>query len=110
MLLSTLILPAALVHDPMVSMSLLMAASLSFGLFTSNILAVTQTLAGPAAAGKWTGWQNMFGNFAGIVGPWLTGFIVDTTGQFLLAFVAVCAALVLGAVSYLAIVGDVKPV
>jgi MFS-type transporter involved in bile tolerance (Atg22 family) len=52
----------------------------------------------------------MFGNFAGIVAPWVTGRIVDVTGQFLLAFVAVCAALVLGAVSYLAIVGDVKPV
>lgn len=110
MLLSTLILPAALVHDPVVSMSLLMAASLSFGLFTSNIWAVTQTLAGPAAAGKWTGWQNMFGNFAGIVGPWLTGRIVDVTGQFLLAFVAVCIAMVVGALAYIVIVGELKPV
>jgi len=110
MLLSTLILPAALVHDPVISMSLLMAASLSFGLFTSNIWAITQTLAGPAAAGKWTGWQNMFGNFAGIVGPWLTGRIVDVTGQFLLAFVAVCVAMIIGAVSYIAIVGELKPV
>jgi ACS family D-galactonate transporter-like MFS transporter len=110
MLLSTLILPAALVHDPVVSMSLLMAASLSFGLFTSNIWAITQTLAGPAAAGKWTGWQNMFGNFAGIVGPWLTGRIVDVTGQFLLAFVAVCIAMIIGALAYIAIVGKLEPV
>jgi len=110
MLLSTLILPAVLVRDPVLCMALLIAASLSFGLFTSNIWAITQTLAGPGAAGKWTGWQNMFGNFAGIVAPWVTGRIVDVTGEFLLAFVAVCAALVLGAVSYLAIVGEVKPV
>jgi MFS-type transporter involved in bile tolerance (Atg22 family) len=105
-----LILPAVLVRDPMICMVLLIAASLSFGLFTSNIWAITQTLAGPGAAGKWTGWQNMFGNFAGIVAPWVTGRIVDVTGQFLLAFVGVCVALVLGAVSYLVIVGDVKPV
>jgi ACS family D-galactonate transporter-like MFS transporter len=52
----------------------------------------------------------MFGNFAGIVGPWLTGRIVDVTGQFLLAFVAVCIALVVGAASYLLIVGELKPV
>src|SRR5260370_14776153 len=110
MLLSRLILPAALVHDPMVSMSLLMAASLSFGLFTSNIWAITQTLAGPGAAGKWTGWQNMFGNFAGIVARWGTGRIVDLTRQFLLAFVAACPALVLGPVSYLLIVGELEPV
>jgi MFS-type transporter involved in bile tolerance (Atg22 family) len=110
MLLTTLILPAAIVHDPAISMMLLIVASLCFGLFTSNLWAITQTLAGPEAAGRWTGWQNMFGNFAGIVGPWLTGRIVDVTGQFLLAFVAVCIALVVGAASYLLIVGELKPV
>jgi ACS family D-galactonate transporter-like MFS transporter len=109
-LLTLLILPAALVRDPMVSMALLVAASLSFGMFTSNLWAITQTLAGPEAAGKWTGWQNMFGNFAGIVGPWFTGLIVDATGQFLLAFVAVCVALVVGAAAYGLIVGELKPV
>jgi len=109
MLLSMLILPAAMVRDPMFSMGLLMIASLCYGLFTSNLWAITQTLAGPQAAGRWTGWQNMFGNFAGIVGPWLTGRIVDVTGQFLLAFVAVCVALVVGAASYLVIVGELKP-
>jgi hypothetical protein len=35
---------------------------------------------------------------------------VDVTGQFLLAFVAVCIALVAGAMSYLVIVGELKPV
>ncbi len=110
MLLSTLILPVAIVRDPTVSMVLLIATSLCFGLFTSNLWAVTQTLAGPEAAGKWTGWQNMFGNFAGIFGPWFTGRIVDATGQFLLAFVAVCGALVLGAFAFGVIIRDLKPV
>jgi ACS family D-galactonate transporter-like MFS transporter len=110
MLLSTLILPAAMVHDPVVCMVLLIAASLSFGLCSSNIWAITQTLAGPAAAGKWTGWQNMFGNFAGIVAPWVTGRIVDETGQFLWAFAGVCGALAVGALAYVVIVGEVKPV
>jgi MFS family permease len=110
MLLSTLILPAAIVRAPAASMVLLIITSLCFGLFTSNLWAVTQTLAGPQAAGKWTGWQNMFGNFAGIFGPWFTGKIVDTTGQFLLAFVAVCGALVLGAFAFTVIVGEFKPV
>jgi MFS family permease len=110
MLLSTSILSVALVRDPAISMVLLLIASLCYGLFTSNLWAITQTLAGPHAAGRWTGWQNMFGNFAGIVGPWLTGRIVDVTGQFLLAFVAVCVALVVGAASYLVIVGELMPV
>ena len=110
MLLSTLILPAAMVRDPVISMVLLVITSLCFGIFTSNLWAVTQTLAGPEAAGKWTGWQNMFGNFAGIFCPWFTGFIVDATGQFLLAFVAVCVALVIGAFAFGVIVGELKPV
>ena len=110
MLLSTLILPAAMVRDATTSMVLLIITSLCFGLFTSNLWAITQTLAGPEAAGKWTGWQNMFGNFAGIFGPWFTGKIVDATGQFLLAFVAVCVALVIGAFAFSVIVGELKPV
>jgi MFS family permease len=111
MLLSaSMILPAAMVHDPTACMALLIGASLSFGLYSSNIWAITQTLAGPEAAGRWTGWQNMFGNFAGVVAPWVTGKIVDATGEFLLAFVGVCAALVVGALAVLVIVGDVKPV
>jgi len=110
MLLSTLILPAAMVRDATVSMILLIITSLCFGLFTSNLWAITQTLAGPEAAGKWTGWQNMFGNWAGIFGPWFTGRIVDTTGQFLLAFVAVCVTLVIGAFSFAIIIGEIAPV
>jgi len=110
MLLSTIILGAAVVRDPVISMALLVATSLTFGLFTSNLWAITQTLAGPEAAGKWTGWQNMFGNLAGLAAPWITGRIVDTTGQFLLAFVGVVAALVLGAFSFGVIVGELKPV
>jgi len=110
MLLSTLILPAAIVRDPTIAMVLLVVTCLCFGLFTSNLWAITQTLAGPKAAGKWTGWQNMFGNFAGIFGPWFTGKIVDSTGQFLLAFVAVVGALVIGAFAFTVVVGELKPV
>jgi ACS family D-galactonate transporter-like MFS transporter len=110
MLLSAaILLPAALVQDSSVCLALLIVASLSFGLFTSNLWAITQTLAGPEAAGKWTGWQNMFGNFAGIIAPWATGRIVDATGQFLLAFVAVSTALAIGAAACLVIVGELKP-
>ena len=109
-MLTTLIVPAAIVRDPVTCMALLVTACLSFGLFTSNIWAITQTLAGADASGKWTGWQNMFGNFGGIVAPYVTGVIVDKTGQFLLAFVGAGVALVLGAAAYLVIVGKVEPI
>lgn len=60
----------------------LFVAGCSFGVHMSNHWAVTQTLAGPAAAGRWTGLQNFVGNLAGVVAPTLAGFLVDRTGHF----------------------------
>ncbi len=110
LLLCTLVLPAAIVHSPWMCIALLTAACLSFGLCTSNHWAITQTIAGPPAAGKWTGLENAFGNLAGVAAPWITGVIVSATGQFFYAFVAVAVVLVLGALSFLFIVGPVSPV
>ena len=70
---------------------------------------ITQTIAGPAVAGKWTGMQNAFGNLAGVAAPWLTGTIVARTGAFYLAFVLVCAFSIAGAASFLFVVGRVEP-
>ncbi|MEI9976600.1 MAG: MFS transporter [Ignavibacteriota bacterium] len=55
--LSTMILPVALVRDETLAMALLMLACLWYGMFASNVWAITQTLAGPHAAGKWTAMQ-----------------------------------------------------
>lgn len=108
--LSTLMLPAAVLENQVAAMSLLIAAWLAFGLFSSNLWAITQTLAGPAAAGKWTGIQNAIGNIAGVAAPLVTGLIVEATGQFFYAFVAVSVVLAVGAASYLFIVGRVEEV
>ena len=70
--LSTIILPVALVKDPNVATALLLVACFCFGIYTANVFAITQTLAGPRAAGKWTSLQNGFANFAGVTAPWLT--------------------------------------
>jgi nitrate/nitrite transporter NarK len=93
----------------MTAIVLLTAACLAFGMTSSNVWTITQTIAGPAVAGKWTGMQNAIGNLAGIVAPWLTGFIVARTGAFYLAFVIVCAFSLAGAASFLFLVGRVEP-
>jgi MFS family permease len=81
-----------------------------FGATSSNIWAVTQTLAGPRAAGRWTGFQNFVGNLAGIVAPSLTGFVLERSGHFSWAFVIVTGVALLGTVSWVFIVGPVEPV
>ena len=76
-----LILPVGYVADAGLALGLLMAACAGLGLFTSNVWAITQTLAGPEAAGQWSGFQNFIGNLGGVVSPLLAGVIVKQTGR-----------------------------
>ena len=104
------LMPAAVATDQVAAMCLLILAAFIYGLFSSNLWAITQTLAGTAAAGKWTGIQNCAGNLAGIAAPVATGFIVEKTGTFYFAFVWVCINLLVSALSYLLLVRKVAPV
>jgi MFS family permease len=104
------ILPAAMVTNPNTSIALITAACMFLGLFTSNVWAITQTLAGPLAAGRWTGFQNAIGNLGGVVSPLLTGWVVNETGSFLLAFVAAAVVLMGGTFVYLSSLGRMEPV
>jgi MFS transporter, ACS family, D-galactonate transporter len=89
---------------------LLTMACLAFGIYTSNLFAITQSLAGPRAAGKWTSFQNGFGNLAGVLAPWLTGVVVDTTGEFYLAFVLAAGFSLAGAGMFVFGVGPIERV
>ncbi len=110
LLLSTLMLPACFVANQVLSMALLIVACLSLGLTSSNLAAITQTLAGARAAGQWMGLQNGIGNLAGIVGPYLTGLIVARSGAFMPAFLTACILSVAGACSYIFVVREVAAV
>lgn len=106
---AVLILPASIVADQIAAMALLVAASFVYGFFSGNHWAVTQTLAGPKAAGKWTGLQNAAGNMAGVVAPTVTGLVVQNTGSYFFAFVAVTGFLLVGAFSYIFVLGRIEP-
>ena len=104
------ILPASVVRDETLALVLITVACAFYGLFSSNVWAVTQTLAGAAAAGKWTGIQNTFGNVSGIISPYLTGWIVAETHSFFWAFVFVAGALLAAASSHFFLVGELKAI
>jgi ACS family D-galactonate transporter-like MFS transporter len=108
--LSTIILPVALVRDETAAMALLMLACLCYGMFASNLFAITQTLAGPHAAGKWTSAQNGFGNFAGFVGPAVTGWLVQTTGVFYSSFAVAAAVALTGSAIFVFGIGAIKEI
>ena len=88
----------------------LMVAAVGCGIGNSGIWAFSQTLAGPEAVGRWVGLQNGFANLAGVVGPALTGFIVDWTGHFQAALMITAAACLLSAVSWVFLVGRLEQV
>ena len=108
--LSTLILPVAVIADPTISVLLLFFVCACYGIFSCSHWAITQTLAGPLAAGKWTGLQNGVGNLAGVVAPALTGLVVQRTGQFFWAFAVSGAVALTGSMMFVFLVGAVEPV
>jgi len=87
----------------------LLLAGAAFGPTSTTLYAVGQTLAGPAASGRWMGFQNCIGNLAGIVGPAITGFMVDRTGHFYSAFALAIAVVLIGVVSWIAVVPRIAP-
>jgi len=110
LLMGMLMLPAVTTPTVSGATGVLVLLYLAMGLFSSNVWAISQTLAGPLAAGKWTGIQNAIGNLGGVISPLVTGLIVSRTGSFFIAFLAAAVLLGIGAVAYLLIVGRVEPV
>ncbi len=85
-------------------------AVMFLGVGSSSVWAITQTLAGPTAAGRWTGFQNFIGNFSGVVAPTLTGFVLQRTGYYQWAFGIVVAVSLVGAASWVFLIGPVEQV
>jgi MFS transporter, ACS family, D-galactonate transporter len=95
---------------PVLCVVMIWVGLMAFGMSSSNIWAITQTLAGPQAAGRWTGFQNFVGNLAGVVAPALTGFVLDRTGHFYWAFLVLTGVGLIGTASWVFLVGPVEQV
>ena len=84
---------------------LLVLSLVILGAWSSNHWAYSQLLAGPVTAGKWTGLQNCIGNFAGVLGPTVSGFALQATHSFFAAFAIASGCLVVGVFGYWVVVG-----
>lgn len=108
---ATVMLPAAMVQDSRVSLLLICVASMGIGIESSNVWATTQRMAGPWAAGRWTGMQNLAGNIPGIIAPWFTGWVVKVSGgNFSAAFAAATGMLLVALVGYILVIPRVEPI
>jgi ACS family D-galactonate transporter-like MFS transporter len=99
-----------LVADHTVAMAILIFSCVALGMCSPNLWTMTQILAGPQTAGKWAGLENFCGNVAGIIAPIAVGVILERTGEFFWAFAITGGVTLLGAASYVFLVGRVEPV
>jgi predicted MFS family arabinose efflux permease len=108
--LSTVLVAVSVVDNENVAMAILVFSCVAFGSYASNTFAISQTLAGPEASGRWTSVQNGIGNMAGIAAPWFTGWVVDRSGKFYLAFLVAALAALASGLTYVFALGKIEPV
>jgi MFS family permease len=68
------------VHTALGIAILLCLAGAASAALSLNLYAVAQMFAGPRASGTWVGVQNAIGNLSGIIGPPITGFVIQRAG------------------------------
>jgi ACS family D-galactonate transporter-like MFS transporter len=107
---ATIIVGVTVLPNRTASIILLLLACMSYGVFASSHWAITQTFAGPLAAGKWSGLQNFVANLSGVAAPAITGLVVGATGHFLWAFAVSAGVSLSGAMIYTFLLGPVEPV
>jgi MFS family permease len=94
---------------PASSIPALFLCALGMGFNGGGNFAIGQTLAGPRAAPRWIGLQNLCGNVAGMVGPAITGWLIDSTGSFLAPFILTGLVTLLGAVAWGVVIPRIEP-
>ena len=76
----------ALAQGPEQLLGALVLTGVFLGCLPTMVYALGQYHAGPRDAAGWIGVQNAIGSLSGIIGPIVTGMIVDATGSFSGAF------------------------
>jgi cyanate permease len=80
------------------------------GASSPGVYAMSQILAGARASGRWVGVQNSVGNISGAISTWLTGYIVDRTGHFTLAFIACAVVSLAGIIGWIGMIPKLAPI
>jgi len=91
------ILGLAFTHSALAIGILLCLAGAASAALSLNLYAIAQMFSGPRAAGTWVGVQNAIGNLSGIIGPIVTGIVVQRAG-YNSAFILTAAVAAAGAI------------
>lgn len=89
----------------------LVLAGAATGLNSVGVFLIGQTFAGPRAAGRWIGVQNFIGNLSGVVGPVVTGAMIDATGgDYFGGFALAAGVSAFGALCWAFVVPRIEPI
>ncbi|WP_353217510.1 MFS transporter [Sandarakinorhabdus sp.] len=89
--------------------TLIAVTGFGYGPVPNLLFVIGQTMAGPASAGRWVGLQTSLGNLSGVIGPVMTGIIVDAAG-YRPAFLVTAAIVGLGTLVFGLAVPRIAPV
>ena len=98
-----------LANDLVTIAVLLCIAGFATAALSLNLYAVAQMFAGPRASGTWVGVQNAVGNSSGIIGPVISGMIIDSAG-YGGAFALTAAVTIFGAIWWVVGVPRIAPI
>jgi MFS family permease len=91
--------------------ALLFVYEILLGFSSPAYFMIPQIMAGPAAAARWTGVQNMMGNMPGIIGVLFAGVLIDASnGSYGTAFVLAGLVNILGLLGWIGILPKVEPI
>ncbi|HWB32203.1 MAG TPA: MFS transporter [Acidobacteriaceae bacterium] len=107
---SSLMVLALVDHNIRLSIGVMCVACVGFGTYASNHWAITQTLAGPAIAGRWSSVQNGVANLSGVAAPWIAGWILQNRGSSRMAFAFTGAVALVGGLAWWLLVEKVEEV
>lgn len=88
---------------------LIAVTGFGYGPVPNLLFVIGQTMAGPASAGRWVGVQASLGNLSGVIGPVLTGIIVDAAG-YRPAFIVAAGIVGAGTIIFGLVVRRIEPV
>ena len=95
---------------PPLNVCALLVVGACLGVCMANTWSVAQILAGPQAAGRWTGLVNTVSTAAGALVSAVTGYLLGRTGYFFWPFAVTAAIGWTGALCWRFAVGRVQPV
>ncbi len=91
--------------------AMLFVYEIFLGLSSPAYFIIPQIMAGPRAAARWVGVQNMMGNMPGIIGVFFAGVLIDAgQGTYGSAFLLAGVMNILGLIGWIGILPKVQPI